>query len=97
VTTKEHLGHETSQVNMYRTQWAAQFIAAAELTRRGCIVALKLGNAPATDLLVQSPGGRPFSVDVRGLAGRNWWLVSERTDHPGRPRLRHPLHHRRST
>jgi hypothetical protein len=71
-----------SQANKYRTQWAAQFFAAAELTRRGYLVALTLGNAPATDLLVQSPLGQHFTVDVKGLASPNWWLVSERTDHP---------------
>jgi hypothetical protein len=71
-----------AQASKYRTQWAAQFFAAAELTRRGYLVALTLGNAPAADLLVQSPGGQHFTVDVKGLAARNWWLVSERTNHP---------------
>jgi hypothetical protein len=66
------------QANRYRTQWAAQFFAAAELTRRDYLVALTLGNAPHADLLVESPTHQQFSVDVKGLAGHNWWLVRER-------------------
>ena len=59
----------------YFTQWAAQFYVAAELTRRGYLVALTLGNAPKTDLMVESPGGSRFAVDVKGLRERNWWIV----------------------
>lgn len=68
----------------YRTQWAAQFFAAAELARRGYLVALTQGNAKRADLLVESPSGVKFSVDVKGLATHNWWLMRERadTDHP---------------
>ena len=66
----------------YQTQWAAQFFAAAELARRGYLVALTLGNAQRADLLVESQTGQKFSVDVKGLATHNWWLVTERNDHP---------------
>lgn len=62
----------------YRTQWAAQFYAAAELTRRGYLAALTLGNAPVTDLLVQSPARAAFRVDVKGLSSKNFWLIRER-------------------
>jgi hypothetical protein len=51
----------------YKTQWAAQFYAAAELTRRGYLVSLTLGNAPVADLLAVSPSGKHFMVDVKGL------------------------------
>ena len=47
----------SSQRKKYQTQWASQFFAAAELIRRGDQVALTLGNAPVTDLLVVSPEG----------------------------------------
>jgi hypothetical protein len=66
----------------YQTQWAGQFFAAAELARRGYLVALTLGNAQRADLLVESRTGQKFSVDVKGLATHNWWLVTERDDHP---------------
>lgn len=64
-----------SQRNKYQTQWAAQFYAAAELCRRGHLVALTLGNAPRTDLLVVSPGETHYRVEVKGLAASNFWLI----------------------
>lgn len=63
------------QRKKYQTQWAAQFYAAAELSRRGHLVALTLGNAPRTDLLVVSPAGVNYHVEVKGLAAPNWWLI----------------------
>jgi len=65
-----------SQSRRYQTQWTAQFYAAAELTRRGYLVAFTLGNAPGTDLLVTQPDGKAhFRVDVKGQSTRNFWLV----------------------
>ena len=72
------------------TQWAAQFYAAAELTRRDYLVSLTLGNAPEADLIVRSPGGTHFEVDVKGLALTNPWLIQER---PARPDLYFVLVH----
>jgi hypothetical protein len=62
--------------NPSRTQWAAQFLAAAELVRRHCIVSFTMGNStPMADLMVGLPDGRQFWVDVKGLSGPNAWLV----------------------
>jgi hypothetical protein len=61
----------------YQTQWAAQFFAAGELTRRRYLVALTNGNANFADLLVQSPKGHHFSVDVKGMSAKNWWLIKK--------------------
>jgi len=61
----------------YFTQWAAQFYVAAELTRRGYLVSLTLGMAPKADLLVVSPSGKHFMVDVKGLSSPNWWIIGE--------------------
>lgn len=63
------------QDRKYRTQWSAQFFAAAELVRRGYLVSLTLGNAPVADLLAQSPKGVHFTVDVKGQSTRNFWLI----------------------
>jgi len=52
------------QTTRYKTQWAAQFFAAAELTRRGYLVSLTFGNAPASGLHVQSPIGTQFTVET---------------------------------
>jgi len=65
-----------------QTQWAATYLVAAELTRRGYRVGWPMGNAPIKDLLVESPKGSRFEVDVKGgTYGPNvksyWHLVQE--------------------
>ena len=59
----------------HRTQWAAQFAVASELCKRNYQVALTLGNHPATDIMVASPGGKQFKVDVKGLYRPNFWMI----------------------
>jgi hypothetical protein len=59
----------------HRTQWAAQFAVASELYKRDCQVALTLGNHPMVDLMVISPRGRSFRVDVKGAYKPNFWVV----------------------
>jgi hypothetical protein len=59
----------------HQTQWAAQFAVASELCKRGCQVALTMGNHPVTDLMVVSPKGEQFLVDVKGLYKPNFWPV----------------------
>jgi len=58
----------------YQTQWAGQFGAAHELTRRGYLVTFTAGNAPATDLLCQSPSGEAFPVQVKSLKTKTYFL-----------------------
>jgi hypothetical protein len=58
-------------------QWAAQFAVASELVKRGYEVAFTMGNHPTKDLLVISPKGTPFSVDVKGLYKKNVWAVKK--------------------
>jgi len=65
-------------MSRYATQWAAQFYTAAELTRRGYMIAFTLGNAPETDLLVATPNQNHFRVDVKGHSKRNFWDIRER-------------------
>jgi len=66
------------QSQKYKTQWAAQFFAAGELTRRGYLVSLTFGNAPISDLLVRSQNGVQFTVDVKGQSKKNFWLIQPR-------------------
>ena len=47
----------------HRTQWAAQFAVASELSKRGYQVALTMGIHPVIDLMVISPKGVPFLID----------------------------------
>jgi hypothetical protein len=59
------------------TQWATQFAVASELCKRSYQLALTLGNHPAVDLMVVSPSGRSFSIDVKGVSSRSGWLVPD--------------------
>jgi hypothetical protein len=72
----------STQHTRYKTQWASQFYVAAELTRRGYLVSLTLGNAPVSDLFVHSPSGKHFTVDVKGQSTKNFWLIQPRPSIP---------------
>lgn len=61
----------------HQTQWAGQFGVAHELTRRGYLVTFTMGNAPAADLLCESPGRKSFPVQVKSLRSRNYFLYQE--------------------
>jgi len=65
------MGIEGSRRSAHQTQWAAQFAVASELCNRGCQVALTLGNHPMIDIMVKSPRGRSFHVDVKGATPNN--------------------------
>lgn len=59
-----------------QAEWAAVFLAAAELTRRGHSVSFTLGpNAPLADLVVRSPAGVGYIVDVKGKCKPGSWVV----------------------
>jgi len=62
----------------HQTQWAAQFAVASELCKRGYEVALTMGNHPLIDLMVISPKGTPFLVDVKGQYKPNFWPVRQK-------------------
>jgi hypothetical protein len=67
----------------HHTQWAAQFMVAAELTRRNLTVSFTMGNnTPMADLMVGTSDGDQFWVDVKGLSSKNAWLL--RTKQPRR-------------
>jgi hypothetical protein len=59
----------------HRTQWAAQFAVASELCKRGYEVALTMGNHPVIDLMVVSPKGVPFLIEVKGQYKKKFWPV----------------------
>jgi hypothetical protein len=68
------------RVATHYAQWAAQFAVASELCKRQCQVALTMGNHPAADLMVISPKGTPFVIDVKGLRAPAPWLVRRKAD-----------------
>ena len=61
----------------YQTQWAGQFGVAHELSRRGYLVTFTTGNAPTADLLCRSPRGASFSVEVKSLSSKTYFLFRE--------------------
>jgi hypothetical protein len=64
----------------HRTQWAAQFAVAAELCKRGYEVSFTMGNTtPIADLMVVSPSGEMFLIDVKGLYRTNPWLIKRKS------------------
>ena len=68
----------TERHSPHQTQFAAQHAVASELNKRGYKAAMTLGNHPIVDLMVQSPSGIQFTVDVKGLHARNFWPVKEK-------------------
>src|SRR6267143_818765 len=58
------------------SQWAAQFLVAAELERDGYDVCFTMGHhTPIADLMVGDPTtGEQFWIDVKGVWGKSaWW------------------------
>jgi hypothetical protein len=62
-----------------RTHWAAQFAVASELCKRGYEVALTMASYPVIDLMVISPKGVPFLVEVVGQYKKNVWPMRMKT------------------
>ena len=52
---------------------------ASELCKRGYEAALTMGNHPVVDLMVVSPKGVPFLIDVIGRYKKNFWPVRLKT------------------
>jgi HJR/Mrr/RecB family endonuclease len=60
------------------TKWTAEFVVAAELSRRGYKVAFTQGShTPVYDLLAATTKGEAFAVDVKGQASKGAWLVKD--------------------
>jgi len=66
----------------HHTQWAGQFGAAHELAKRGYLIAFTSGNAPGTDLLCQSPDGTSFSLEVKTLSSKTYYLCQDHLQQP---------------
>lgn len=59
------------------TQWAGQFGIATELTRRGYLVGLTLGNTPDTDLFCQHiDSGASFALQVKSLSSKTYFPIA---------------------
>jgi hypothetical protein len=71
-----------SQGGRYQIQLTAQFFVAAELSRRGYVVSLKSVSATFSELDVQSPAGKGFTVRVQGQSTRTFFPIQKRSPHP---------------
>ena len=83
--TISHIGFAMAHADLkkprrgHQTQWAAQFAVASELCKRGYEVSFTMGNTtPLADLMVVSPGGEMFLIDVKGLYRFNPWIIKRK-------------------
>ena len=66
---------QNERQSAHRTHWAAQFAVASELCKRGYQVALTMGTHPVIDLMVVSPKGITFLINVKGQYKKHSWPV----------------------
>jgi len=65
------------QGKKHHTQWAGQFGVAHELAKRGYLMAFTLGNAPGTDLICESPKETSFSLEVKTLSSKTYYICQD--------------------
>jgi len=53
-----------------------------ELAKLGYCVQITDSRFPAYDILVVSPSGKHFGIEVKGQRTKNFWRFNERTPHP---------------
>jgi hypothetical protein len=53
-----------------------------ELAKRGYCVQITDSRFPAYDMLVVSPSGKHFGIEVKGQRTKNFWRFDERTPNP---------------
>jgi hypothetical protein len=73
---------EDSRNGRYNTNLAAEFHVLSMLYRLGFDASLTLGNKKAVDIAVVLEAGRTVTIDVKGLAAPNDWLMGGVPDSP---------------
>lgn len=53
-----------------------------ELARRGYCVQITDSRFPTYDMLVVSPAGKHFGIEVKGQSTKNFWRFNDRAPHP---------------
>jgi len=53
-----------------------------ELARRGYYIQMTDSRFPTYDMLVVSPSGKHFGIEVKGQSTKNFWRFEERQPHP---------------
>jgi len=61
----------------YNTNLASEFFILSALYRLGLSANLTLGNKKGVDIVVACGPGQAFTIEVKGVAGKNDWLVGK--------------------
>lgn len=65
------------KLTSHNVEQAARGFATFELARRGYVVQATDSRFPTEDLLVVSPAGKHFGIDIKGQRTKNFWLIKE--------------------
>lgn len=65
------------KLSTHNVEQAARGFAIYSLAKRGYIVEPTDSRFPSEDLLVVSPEGRHFGIDVKGQRTKNFWRIKE--------------------
>jgi hypothetical protein len=72
-----------SKIDRQQTGLAGELFVAAELLKRGLQASITFGNAKAIDILAcNSETGRTFTVQVKALRRKNWFLINRESINP---------------
>jgi len=70
------------KIKAHNSEQAARGYVMFELARRGYTVQFTDSRFPLEDLLVVSPSGKHFGIDVKGQQAKNVWLLKEPIANP---------------
>jgi hypothetical protein len=70
------------KLSTHNTEQMARGYLMYELAKRGYNVQFTDSRFPSEDLLVVSPHGRHFGIDVKGQITKNFWLIKEPVPNP---------------
>jgi len=65
------------KLSSHNTEQAARGYMMYQLAKRGYTVQFTDSRFPLEDLLVLSPSGKHFGIDVKGMRGRGSWIYKE--------------------
>ena len=61
----------------YQTNMASEFYVLSALARLGADASLTLGNKKSVDIVIIRPDFGTSTIDVKGLAGKNDWILGD--------------------
>ena len=71
------LGIKIIKLTTHNTEQATRGYVTYELARRGYLVQSTDSRFPKEDLLIVSPNGKHFGVDVKGQRTKNFWQIQK--------------------